>query len=129
MLQQYFEVMNDGGDFARFFSGDVAWVNTDSGQRFTGPAQVREYVVALHTTTYEARPEGRSLSVTDAHAYLEGEFVATAEASTPGLRVPFCLVYDLDGEAIREMRLYTSFAALAPLARSVVPATGPASGP
>ncbi|NAZ74862.1 hypothetical protein GTQ99_05405 [Kineococcus sp. T13] len=119
LLQEYFAAMSRGEDFARFFTDDVTWANLDTGQSFTGREAVREYVLALHTTMFEARPEARSLDVTSGRAFLEGEFVATGGAALERrVRVPFCLVYDLGAAGIRAMRLYTSFAALAPLARA-----------
>ncbi|WP_432570643.1 nuclear transport factor 2 family protein [Kineococcus sp. SYSU DK005] len=113
LMDDYFGAMSAGGDFSTFFTEDVVWVETESGESFTGPAAVRERIEALHDRMFEARSHGRSLSVTDEHAFLEGEFVGTAV----DLRVPFCLVYDLDGTAIRRMRLYMTFAPLRAVAR------------
>ena len=108
VLHDYFDVMSAGGDLADFFSEDVTWANMESGERFTGPAAVRDYITTLHTRLFEARAEGRSLDVTDAHAFLEGEFVGTSTE----VRVPFCLVYDVRDGRITAMRLYMSFGSL-----------------
>ena len=108
LLDDYFDVMSAGGDLADFFSADVTWVNMESGEQFTGPAAVRDYITALHTRLFEARAEGRSLDVTDAHAFLEGEFVGTST----DVRVPFCLVYDVRDGRITAMRAYMSFGSL-----------------
>lgn len=105
LMADYFDVMNAGGDLAGFFSEDVVWVNMESGEQFTGPAAVRDYITALHTRLFDARAQGQSLDVTDAHAFLEGDFVGTST----DVRVPFCLVYDVNGARISAMRLYMSF--------------------
>src|SRR4051812_22372214 len=100
--------MNTGGSLTDFFTEDVTWVNVESGEQFGGRAAVRDYIRALHTRMFDARPQGRSLDVTDAHAFLEGEFVGTST----DVRVPFCLVYDLGDAGISAMRLYMSFGSL-----------------
>src|SRR5689334_606844 len=108
LMADYFEVMNAGGDLADFFSDDVTWVNMESGEQFTGPAAVRDYITALHTRLFEGHAQGRSLDITDAHAFLEGDFTVTST----DVRVPFCLVYDVRDARITAMRLYMSFGSL-----------------
>lgn len=57
-------------DLAPFVSEDVSWLTVDRGERVSGPAAVRDYILRLH-----ARMTGRqqrALEVTDGHAYLEG---------------------------------------------------------
>ncbi|WP_167586479.1 nuclear transport factor 2 family protein [Kineococcus rubinsiae] len=110
-LMRYFEALGAGGEFEQFFTEDVTWTNVESGERFEGRSAVREYLLALHGSMFDARPHGGQLSVTDEHAYLEGEFRGTSV----DVRVPFCVVYDFGGEGISAMRLYLSFAALEPL--------------
>jgi SnoaL-like domain len=107
-MGDYFRVMSADGDLAPFFTEDVTWVNVESGQQFRGRAAVRDYIKALHDRLYEARSQGRSLDVTDAHAFLEGDFVGTSS----DVRVPFCLVYDLGDAGISAMRAYMSFGSL-----------------
>lgn len=113
-LQRYFEALGGGGEFERFFTEDVTWTNAESGERFSGRPAVREYLLALHGSMFDARPHGGSLSVSDGHAYLEGEFRGTSL----DVRAPFCVAYDLGEEGISAMRLYLSFAALEPLRSS-----------
>jgi hypothetical protein len=108
LMRDYFAVMNAGGDLADFFSDDVTWINMESGERFSGPAAVRDYITALHTRLYDGTAHGRSLDVTEAHAFLEGDFVGTST----DVRVPFCLVYDVGGDRITAMRFYMSFGSL-----------------
>jgi hypothetical protein len=108
LMSDYFDVMGADGDIADFFGEDVTWVNMESGEQFTGPAAVRDYINALHTRLFDATSHGRSLDVTDAHAFLEGDFTGTST----DVRVPFCLVYDLRDARIRAMRLYMSFGSL-----------------
>jgi hypothetical protein len=80
----------------------------ESGEQFTGPAAVRDYITALHSRLFDATSHGRSLDITDAHAFLEGDFLGTST----DVRVPFCLVYDLGDGRITAMRLYMSFGSL-----------------
>jgi hypothetical protein len=108
LMRDYFAAMAADADLADFFTEDVMWVNVESGEQFSGHAAVRDYIGALHTTLFDARPEGRSLDVTDTHAFLEGDFVGIST----DVRVPYCLVYDLDDAGISQMRLYMSFGSL-----------------
>lgn len=114
LLRAYFAAMAADEDLTRFLTEDVVWLNTDLGERFEGPQGVQAYIRALHTEMFDAHPEGHHLEVTDAHAYLEGAFVADRGDE----EVPYCLVYDLDGAGISAMRLYMSFAALEPHRRA-----------
>jgi hypothetical protein len=69
-MNHYFEVMGHGGDFAEFYTADVAWTTTDTGQDVRGPSSVRDFIVALHNNMSDAQT--RRIVVSDGHAYLEG---------------------------------------------------------
>ncbi|GAB3226766.1 hypothetical protein GCM10027586_13680 [Kineococcus gypseus] len=112
-MQDHFDAMGSGGDFTRFLTEDVVWVDTESGERFEGRRAVRRHVDALHGELFEARSVGRSLAVTDAQAFLEGEYVD----DEAGTRTPFFLVHDLDGAAISQVRLYLNSTVLRRRAR------------
>jgi hypothetical protein len=50
-INRYFHVMSGGGDLAECYTADVTWTTADTGEELRGAASVRDYVVALHTTT------------------------------------------------------------------------------
>jgi len=118
LMSGYFSTMAAGGDLGLFLAADVTWSNVETAEVIFGADAVRAYIEDLHRTLYAAHAEGTELTVfgapgDDRHACLEGAFVAEDDST----RIPFCLVYDLGADTIAAMRLYTSFAALAPLAR------------
>jgi hypothetical protein len=107
-MDSYFNAMGAGNDFSKFYTADVRWIMIDSGQEVRGPAVVRDYVLALHGRMFGHQQ--RQLVVADGHAYLEGECVNQPDVTEP--RYVYCLVYDLDGDRIRDMRCYGSIARL-----------------
>jgi SnoaL-like domain len=108
-IKSYFSVMDADEDFSMFYTGDVRWIMLESGQDVRGPSEVRDYILALHSKMFDHRQ--RRLVVADGHAYLEGDCVAQP-GGTGRPRLVYCLVYDLDGDRIRDMRCYGSIAQL-----------------
>jgi hypothetical protein len=49
-IDHYFDVMNRGGDFAEFYTADVTWATTDTGQNVRGASPVRDFMWACTTT-------------------------------------------------------------------------------
>lgn len=107
-MDGYFNAMGRGEDFSKFYTADVTWIMMDSGQQVHGPSAVSDYVSALHGRMFGHRQ--RRLVVADGHAYLEGDCVDQPDVTEP--RYVYCLVYDLDGDRIEDMRCYGSIARL-----------------
>jgi hypothetical protein len=107
-MDGYFDAMGGGDDFSRFYTADVRWIMIDSAQEVHGPSAVRDYIGVLHGKMFGNRQ--RQLVVADGHAYLEGDCVDQPDVNEP--RFVYCLVYDLDGDRIRDMRCYGSLARL-----------------
>ncbi len=125
VLREYGEALLSGGDFARFFTDDVVWTTMETGHEIRGREAVRDYIVAMHTTIFEARPVIRNTAVGDRFALLEADFVgrhvgevADVPATGKDVNVPYCVVYDIDGERIRALRAYLPMAALMQQLRS-----------
>jgi len=72
-IDHYFDVMSRGGDFAEYYTADVTWTTTDTGDEVRGPSSVRDYIVALHNNMFDSQT--RRIVVSDGHAYLEGDCV------------------------------------------------------
>jgi hypothetical protein len=70
-MNRYFEGMGRGGDVAEFYTADVTWTTTDTGQDVRGASPVRDFIVALHNDSLT--PKTRRSVVSDEHAYLEGD--------------------------------------------------------
>ena len=113
VLREYGEALLSRGDFGRFFSDDVLWTTMETGQEIRGREAVRDYIVALHTTIFDARPVIRGTVAGDGVALLEADFVgrhigefAGIPATGRSVRVPLCVVYDLEGDQIKRGRVY-----------------------
>jgi ketosteroid isomerase-like protein len=119
VLREYLEALLSRGDFERFFTDDVLWTTMESGEKIRGREAVRNYIVALHTMIFDARPVIRGTVVSDGVALLEADFVGRHVGEIGGVaatgrdvRVPYCVVYDMQGDRISALRAYFPVAAL-----------------
>ena len=80
-IDHYFDVMTRGGDFAVYYTDDVTWTMTDTGDEVRGPSSVRDYIVALHSNMLDAHT--RTIVVSDGHAYIEGDCQAPTRKRLP----------------------------------------------
>jgi predicted ester cyclase len=112
-IKPYLDALLNRGDFARYFSDNVTWTTMDTGDEVHGRDAVRDYILALHTQMFDARPEFRSLTIGETTAALEADFVGTHTGEFAGIsptgaavRVPYCVVYDLADDKITALRGY-----------------------
>ena len=119
VLREYLDALLARGDFGRFFSDDVLWTTMETGQEIRGREAVRDYIVALHTVIFDARPVIRCTVAGDGVALLEADFVGRHIGEMGGVsptgkdvKVPYCVVYDISGEQISALRAYFPVAAL-----------------
>jgi len=119
VLREYGDALLARGDFARFFTDDVLWTTMETGQVVRGREAVRDYIVALHTTMFDARPVIRAMAASDGVALLEADFVGRhigeiggVAATGKDVNIPYCVVYDIQGERIAALRAYFPVTAL-----------------
>ncbi len=119
VLREYLEALLARGDFARFFSEDVLWTTMETGEEIRGRDAVRDYIVALHTVIFDARPVIRCMVAGDGVALLEADFVGRHIGDMGGVsptgkdvKVPYCVVYDISEEKISALRAYFPVGAL-----------------
>jgi predicted ester cyclase len=114
-MSAYIEDLLGGGPYKRHFSDDVivSLVGTDQGAE--GPDGAEGWIDYLHKEAFEARPELRSMIVSDGQAAAEFDFVGKHVGEFGGIsatgrdvRVPYSAVYDLEGEKIGAVRIYLS---------------------
>jgi predicted ester cyclase len=112
-MEAYIEDLVGGGSYKRHYSDDVvvAWVGTDQGAE--GPDAAEAWIDYLHREAFEARPELKSMIISDDQAAAELDFVGKHIGEFGGIaatgrevRVPYCVVYDLEGEKIKSLRIY-----------------------
>src|SRR3712207_9586829 len=73
-FQGYISALLEGGDFAAYLSDDVVWTFMESGEEVRGRENVRDLIVALHTESFKATPELRTLVVGDGVVAIEATF-------------------------------------------------------
>src|SRR5262249_5337647 len=86
-------------------------VGTD--QEAHGPQAVEATIRYLHEQAFDAHPELKCLLVDGERAALEADFVGRHVREFGGrpptgkpVRVPYSVVYDLEGERIKALRIY-----------------------
>jgi predicted ester cyclase len=101
------------GDFSRFFTEDVQASIVGTPQRATGPDAVEQMIRFMHEVAFDARPEPKNMLVDEGKAALEADFVgvhigefAGIAATQNSVRVPYSVIYDLDGDRIKALRIY-----------------------
>ena len=119
VMREYLDVLLSRGDFGRFFTDDVLWTTMETGEQIRGREAVRDYIVALHTVLFDARPVLRGTVATDGVALLEADFVGRHIGEIGGVAatgmevdVPYCVVYDIEGDRIGAVRAYFPVTAL-----------------
>ena len=119
VMREYLDALLSRGDFGRFFTDDVLWTTMETGEQIRGREAVRDYIVALHTVLFDARPVVRGLVASGNVALLEADFVGRHVGEIGGVaptgrdvNVPYCVVYDIHGERIAAVRAYFPVGAL-----------------
>ncbi|MET1004633.1 MAG: ester cyclase [Propionibacteriaceae bacterium] len=119
VMNGYFEALFHGGDFGAFFSDDVLWTTTETGEQVQGRAAVRDHIAALHTQLFDAHPEVKRTGISDGYAFIEADFVGTHTGEFAGIaatgaavRVPYSVAYDVTDEGITALRGYLPVALL-----------------
>lgn len=94
-------------------SDDVVFTNMATGDEHRGVEGVRRMLDHVYHTAFDARAETRSRVYAENQAVLEGEFVGTHIGTFAGIaathrkvRVPLCVVYDLENGKITRGRVY-----------------------
>jgi steroid delta-isomerase-like uncharacterized protein len=98
---------------------DVVFTNTSDGEQTRGVDGVRQMLHYIYHVAFDARGEFRNVIVADQHAMIEGDFVGThtgefagIPATNKSVRVPLCVVYDLENDKIKRGRVYMAVPAM-----------------
>jgi steroid delta-isomerase-like uncharacterized protein len=92
---------------------DVVFTNMATGEEHRGVDGVRRMLDYVYHTAFEATAETRNRIYADRQAVLEADFVGTHIGTFAGIpatrrkvRVPLCVVYDLEDGRIKRGRVY-----------------------
>ncbi len=112
-MTAYVEDLLGGGPYKRHFSENVVVSLEGSDQGAEGPEAAEGWINYLHQEAFEARPEVKNVIITNGQAVAELDFVGKHVGEFGGIaatgkdvRVPYCVVYDLQGEKIEALRIY-----------------------
>jgi len=92
---------------------DVVFRHMATGDEHRGPDGVKQMLTYIYHTAFDARAETTNTIFADGKAVLEGNFVgkhigefAGIPATGKDVRVPLCVVYDLEDDQIKRARVY-----------------------
>ena len=98
---------------------DVVFTIMGTGQQRSGPEAVRGMLQYFYHIAFDARAETRVMVFGENAAVFEGSFVGRHIAEFAGVhptgndvRVPICVVYDVDAGRIKRGRIYFEMAVL-----------------
>ena len=98
---------------------DVVFTTMATGEEHRGPDAVRRMLEHVYHVAFDARAELRTRLFGDEQAMVEGEIVGTHIGAFGGVpatgrpvRVPLCVVYDLDDGWIKRARVYLEMTTL-----------------
>ncbi|MEJ2195578.1 MAG: ester cyclase, partial [Ignavibacteriaceae bacterium] len=87
---------------------DVVFTNMASGDVTHGPANLKEMLNYIYHVAFDAKAETKSCIYTESSAVFEADFVgkhigefAGVPATNKDVRIPLCVVYDLEGDKIK----------------------------
>ena len=111
------EVMNrywdsDHSDVS-MMADDVVFTHMATGDEHRGPDAVLRMLDYLYRQAFHAKAEIKTRLCTGSQAMIEGTFVGTHTGNFAGIpatgrevRVPLCVVYDLERDQIKRARVY-----------------------
>jgi len=98
---------------------DVVFTITATGQENHGPESVKQMFDYFYRKAFDAKAETHHTIFSDQHAVIEADFVgkhigefADSPATGKDVRVPLCVVYDLEANRIKRARVYFEMPAL-----------------
>ena len=100
-------------------SEDVVFTNMATGEKHSGLEKVAQMLQFIYHVAFEAHAETKNIIINEANAVLEGDFVGKHIGEFAGVpptnkfvRVPLCVVYDLENNKIKRARIYFEIPAL-----------------
>jgi len=130
-IDAYLAALTSFGDFGAFFSEDAVWITMENGEQVHGREAIRDLILLFHQQVFDARAEIKGVIVADGYAVLEATFVGTQQLEFAGIapsggsiRVPYTMVYEINGGLITELRAYLPFTTIRDQLLNAVPAQG-----
>ena len=110
VMTQYFS--SEHSDTS-MMADDVTFTIMPTGQEHHTPEGVLQMLNYFYRVAFDASAENKNMIMGDGHAVWEGDFVgkhigefAGVPATGKDVRVPLCVVYDLENDQIKRGRVY-----------------------
>jgi predicted ester cyclase len=114
-MTAYLDALLARGTYEQFFTPDAGLYLMGTDQEAHGRDEVLRLIRYLHEQAFDAHPQLKCLLVDGEKCALEADFVGTHIAEFAGkpatgkeVRVPYSVVYDLEGQQISALRIYLS---------------------
>ena len=111
--------LDSGHTDLSMMADDVLFTNMATGDEHRGPDGVRDMLHYIYHVAFDARADVRNWIITDGKAVMEADFVgkhiaefAGVPATNKQVKVPLCVVYDLENDRIKKARIYFEVPAL-----------------
>ena len=98
---------------ASMMAEDVVFTNMATGDQYHSPEGVLQMLNYIYHIAFDAKAELKNSLFDEGRAVFEGDFVgkhigefAGIPATNKNVRVPLCVVYDLENEKIKTARIY-----------------------
>jgi steroid delta-isomerase-like uncharacterized protein len=92
---------------------DVVFTNMASGEKHSGHEAVSQMLNFMYHVAFDAHAETNNLIVNETNAVFEADFVgkhigefAGIPATNKSVKVPLCVVYDIENDKINKARIY-----------------------
>jgi predicted ester cyclase len=112
-MTAYADALLARGEYANFLAPNVSLQVIGTDQEAHGRDEVAGMIRYLHEQAFDANPQIKCLLVDGERAALEADFVGRHIAEFAGkpatgkeIRVPYSVVYDLEGDQITALRIY-----------------------
>ena len=110
VMMRYFNAAS--GDVS-MLAEDVVYTVMGTGETAVGRAAVQAMLKELYSVAFDADFDGRVRLIGSGNAMIEGDFVgrhigayAGVAATGRQVRVPLCVVYDIEGDFLKRARIY-----------------------
>jgi steroid delta-isomerase-like uncharacterized protein len=92
---------------------NVVFTNMASGENHSGPEAVSQMLNFMYHVAFDAHAETKSLIINETNAVFEADFIgkhigefAGIPATNKSVKVPLCVVYDIENDKINRARIY-----------------------
>jgi len=110
VMDQYF---NSQHSDVSMMADDVVFTHMATGDEHRGPDEVLKMLNYMYHVAFDATAEAKNLFFAEGKAVLEADFIgrhigefADIPATNKEVRVPLCVVYDLENNEIKRARVY-----------------------